>query len=213
MKRTVWLNYSKGHCQGQKGHVWLIFTHFSILIGSIEVLPKCIASCIFSEVILVLFSNFNGVIFKMVDFKGYFQDQKGAIWTFVIYLGQYLRNGAWWKGKSRWPMFFMKHIYKVIYDISVDLVIFDLGLPLNEGHRLLKGLCLINGLYDIILGFIYNLGYNLLFLNGIALHSAFLLSQKNTIMWKSITVVSKHGTLVNRLTFCRHMAHLSSCDR
>ena len=32
----------------------------------------------------------------------------------------------------------MKHIYKVIYDLSVDLVIFDLGLPLKE-------LCLING--------------------------------------------------------------------
>ena len=28
------------------------------------------------------------------DFKGYFQGQKGLILTFVIYLGQYLRNGA-----------------------------------------------------------------------------------------------------------------------
>ena len=61
VKRRIWLNYSKGHCQGQKCQVWLIFTHFSILISSIEVLPKCIASCSFSEVILVLFSNFNGV--------------------------------------------------------------------------------------------------------------------------------------------------------
>ena len=52
---------SKGHCQGQKGQVWLIFTYVSILISSIEVLPKCIASCSFSEVILVLFSNFNSV--------------------------------------------------------------------------------------------------------------------------------------------------------
>ena len=51
----------KGHCQGQKGPVWLIFTYFSILISSNEVLPKCIASYSFSEVILVLFSNFNGV--------------------------------------------------------------------------------------------------------------------------------------------------------
>ena len=50
-----------GHCQGQKGHVWLIFTYFSVLISSNEVLPKCIVSCSFSEVILVLFSNFNGV--------------------------------------------------------------------------------------------------------------------------------------------------------
>ena len=90
MKRRISLNHSKGHCQGQKGHIWLIFTHFSVLISSIEVLPKCIASCSFSEVILVLFSNFNGVGW----FKGYFQGQKGPSWTFVIYLGQYLRNGA-----------------------------------------------------------------------------------------------------------------------
>ena len=48
----------KGHCQGQ---VWLIFTYFFKLISSIELLPKCIASCSFSEVILVLFLNFNGV--------------------------------------------------------------------------------------------------------------------------------------------------------
>ena len=48
-------------CQGQKGQVWLIFTYFSILTGSNEVLPKCIASYSFSEVILVLFSNFSGV--------------------------------------------------------------------------------------------------------------------------------------------------------
>ena len=41
----------------------------------------------------------------------------------------------------------MKHIYKVIYDISVDLVTFDLGFPLrsNQGDRPVKGLCLING--------------------------------------------------------------------
>ena len=57
----IWLNPSKGHCQGQKGQVWLIVTYFSILISSIEVLPKCIAPCSFSEVILVLFSNIKGV--------------------------------------------------------------------------------------------------------------------------------------------------------
>ena len=61
VKRRIWLNHSKGHCQGQKGPVWLIFPYFYILINSIEVLPKCIASCSFSEVILVLFSNFNDV--------------------------------------------------------------------------------------------------------------------------------------------------------
>ena len=29
----------------------------------------------------------------------------------------------------------MKHIYNVIYDLSVDLVIFDLGLPLKVKSR------------------------------------------------------------------------------
>ena len=32
VNRRIWLNHSKGHCQGQKGQVWLIFTHFSVLI-------------------------------------------------------------------------------------------------------------------------------------------------------------------------------------
>ena len=41
----------------------------------------------------------------------------------------------------------MKHIYKVIYDLSVDLVIFDLGLHLKVKSRLhtFNELCLING--------------------------------------------------------------------
>ena len=41
----------------------------------------------------------------------------------------------------------MKHIFKVIYDLSVDLVIFDLRLPLKVKSRLqtFKELCLING--------------------------------------------------------------------
>ena len=48
--RMVTMNWEEnweGHCQGQKGQIWLM--------------PKCIASCSFSEVILVLFSNFNCV--------------------------------------------------------------------------------------------------------------------------------------------------------
>ena len=41
----------------------------------------------------------------------------------------------------------MKHICKVMYDLSVDLVIFDLGLPLNVKLRLqiVKEFFLING--------------------------------------------------------------------
>ena len=87
-EEKILLNHSTCHCQGLKGQVWLIFPYFSILISSIEVLTKYIASCSFSDVILVLFSNFNGVDLF------YFQGQKGPIWTFVIYLGQYLRNGT-----------------------------------------------------------------------------------------------------------------------
>ena len=88
VKRRISLNHSKGHCQGQKCQVWLIFTHLTILISSIEVLPKCIASCSFSEVILVLFSNFNGVFFKVRKV------QFGPLLSIGLYLGQYLRTGA-----------------------------------------------------------------------------------------------------------------------
>ena len=52
----------KGHFQVRTGQVWLIFTHFSILISSIEMLPKSIVSCsCFSWMILVPLSNINGV--------------------------------------------------------------------------------------------------------------------------------------------------------
>ena len=34
------------------------------------------------------------ILMVLIYFKGYFQGQKDPIWTFVIYLGQYLRNGA-----------------------------------------------------------------------------------------------------------------------
>ena len=51
----------RGHFQVRKGQVWLIFTHFSILISSIEMLPKSIVSCSFSWVILVPLSNINCV--------------------------------------------------------------------------------------------------------------------------------------------------------
>ena len=65
----------------------------------------------------------------LIDFNGYFQGQKGRIWTFVIYLGHYLRNGACCDNVC------IKHIYKVIYDISVDFVTFDLELPVKVKSR------------------------------------------------------------------------------
>ena len=66
----------------------------------------------------------------LVDFKGYSQGQKGPIWTFVIYLGQYLRNGACCD-----QCLYETHIQSHIYDLSVDLMIFDLGLPLKVKSR------------------------------------------------------------------------------
>ena len=41
----------------------------------------------------------------------------------------------------------IKHIYEVIYDLSVDLVTFDLGLPLKVKSRsqTFQGVCLMNG--------------------------------------------------------------------
>ena len=130
-KRRIWLNHSKGHWQGQ---VWLIFTYFSILISSIEVLPKCIASCSFSEVILVLFSNFNGDWFQML-----FSRSENPIWTFVNYLANLSET------VHAVTNVCMKDIYKVIYDLSVYLVIFDNLHRSNQGHRPFKGLCPING--------------------------------------------------------------------
>ena len=60
----------------------------------------------------------------LIDAKGYLQGQKGPIWTFIIYLGQYLKT-----------VHSMKHIYKVIYDLSVYLLTFDLVLPLKVESR------------------------------------------------------------------------------
>ena len=43
----------------------------------------------------------------------------------------------------------MKHIYKVIYDLSVDIVTFDLGLQRsNQGHRPLRGFLIDGTSYD-----------------------------------------------------------------
>ena len=69
VKRRIWLNHSKGHCQGQKGPVWFIFTYLCILISSIEMLPKCIASCSFSDVIIWCCSQ----ILMLIDFKCFFK--------------------------------------------------------------------------------------------------------------------------------------------
>ena len=117
-KRRIWLNHSKGHSQGQKGQVWLIFTYFSILISSIEVLPKCIASCSFSEVIIVLFSNFNGVDW----FQMLFSKSENPIRTFVNYLANLSET------VHAVTNVCMKHIYKVIYIMIFQFTLWSLIL-------------------------------------------------------------------------------------
>ena len=87
------------------------FKSFYVLIEFIEV-------CSLLGVILVLFSNLIG------HFKGNFKGQKGPIWTFVIFR---IISQKWF---MLWPVC-MKYTYKVIYDLSVYLMTFDIGRPLN----------------------------------------------------------------------------------
>ena len=55
-----------------------------------------------------------------MHFKGHFQGQKGQIWMFVLYI---------WILEAVHDMtnVSMKDIYKVIYDLSVCLMTFDIG--------------------------------------------------------------------------------------
>ena len=60
----------------------------------------------------------------------------------------------------------IKHIYKVIYDLSVDLVTFDLGLTLKVKSRsqTFQGVCFINGAsYDQSLCEIHIVSHNMAF--------------------------------------------------
>ena len=68
------------------------------------------------------------------DLIGHFRGQKGQVCSFSETV-HVLTNVC------------MKHFYKVICNISIYLVTFDLGLPLNVKSRshTFKGLCLING--------------------------------------------------------------------
>ena len=74
-------------------------------------LPKCIASCMFSEVILVLFSNCNSVILKVI-----FKVRKVKFGP-LLYMYANISETVHSVTKVC-----MKHIYKVIYDLSVYLV-------------------------------------------------------------------------------------------
>ena len=66
-----------------------IFLYINQLLN--KVLLKCIASFSISGVILVMFSNFNGVDSFWTLFS---RSERSNFLFFVIYLGQYLRNGA-----------------------------------------------------------------------------------------------------------------------
>ena len=65
----------------------------------------------------------------LIDYKGYFQGQKGqfrpllSIWANISETVHAVTNVC------------IKYIYEVIYDLSVDLVTFDLGLPLKVKSR------------------------------------------------------------------------------
>ena len=63
----------------------------------------------------------------LIDFKGYFQGQKGSNLDFC-----YLFRPISQKGACCDQCLYEAHIKKVIYDLSVDLVIFDLGLPFKD---------------------------------------------------------------------------------
>ena len=70
--------YRNGGCpfKARKDQVWSIFTHFSILISG-QMLPKSIASCSFSGMILVPLYYFQGQ--KGPNYWAFFQGQKGPI--------------------------------------------------------------------------------------------------------------------------------------
>ena len=65
----------------------------------------------------------------LIDYKGYFQGQNFqfrpllSIWANISETVHAVINVC------------MKYIYEVIYDLSVDLVTFDLGLPLKVKSR------------------------------------------------------------------------------
>ena len=75
------------------------------------------------------------MLMVLIDFKGYCQGQKGPIWTFVIYLGQYLRNGACCdqchrriKGLS---LINGASYDRILYEIHITSHIWPFSLPYN----------------------------------------------------------------------------------
>ena len=82
------------------------------------------------------------ILMVLINFKGYFQGQKGPIWTFVIYLGQYLRHGACYD-----HCLYEAHIHSHIlwyFSLPCDLwpwITFKGQIKVTP----FKGLCLITG--------------------------------------------------------------------
>ena len=78
------------------------------------------------------FRPYRLVLIRLIYFRGYFKGHKGAIWTFVIYLGQYQCTIEMVHDVTN---VCMKHIYKVMYYLSVDIMTFDFGLLLKVKSR------------------------------------------------------------------------------
>ena len=124
MKSLIWLNYSR-YFRSFKGPVLVIFTQVSILFSSIEVLPKFIASW----VILVLFSKFNGVIFKVRKV------QFGPLLSILVNISETLHAMT---------NVCMKHIHKSLWSFSLSLDLERL-LKVKSRSQNFQGACLING--------------------------------------------------------------------
>ena len=67
----------------------------------------------------------------LLNFEGYFKGQKGLLWTVVIYLAQYIRNGACYD-----QCLYVAH--KGICDLSFYVMTFDRGCP-ERSNQLTSG--------------------------------------------------------------------------
>ena len=114
VKRWIWLKYSKGHLQSRKGQVWPIFhnnRYFSVVTKCCQIVLHHVAS--------VEWNQSSPKIWKIWNYS---KRQKGPIWSI-------------WANTSEtvhaMTNVSMKHLYKVICNISVYITTFDLRLILK----------------------------------------------------------------------------------
>ena len=65
------------------------------------------------------------IVMVLIDFNGYLQGQKGPVWTYAIYWGQYLRNGACCD-----QCLYAAHTQRHIWSLSWPCDLY-LGIPLK----------------------------------------------------------------------------------